>query len=43
MDLEHYKYVTVDDVVNLCQPGRWLAKVDLQLISLLCIHPDFQT
>ena len=30
MDLEHYKYVTVDDAVNLCQPGRWLAKVGLK-------------
>ena len=31
MDLEHYKYVTVDDAANLCQPGRWLANVDLKL------------
>ena len=30
MDLEHYKYVTVDDAANLCQPGCWLAKVDLK-------------
>jgi len=30
MDLEHYKYVTVDDTANLCQPGCWLAKVDLK-------------
>ena len=30
MDLEHYKYVTVDHTANLCQPSRWLAKVDLK-------------
>ena len=30
IDLEHYKYVTVDDAANLCQPGCWLAKVDLK-------------
>ena len=30
MDLEQYKYVTVDDAANLCQPGCWLAKVDLK-------------
>ena len=29
-DLDHYKYVTVDDAANLCQPGCWLAKVDLK-------------
>ena len=23
IDLEHYKYVTVDDAANLCQPGYW--------------------
>ena len=22
MDLKHYKYVSVDDAANLCQPGR---------------------
>ena len=30
IDLEHYKYVTVDDAANLCQPSCWLAKVDLK-------------
>ena len=30
IDLDHYKYVTVDDAANLCQPGCWLAKVDLK-------------
>ena len=41
MDLEHYKYVTVDDVVNLCQPGRWLAKVDLKhAYRSVGTHPD---
>ena len=30
MDLEHYKYVTVDDAAAQAQPGCWLAKVDLK-------------
>ena len=30
IDLEHYKYVTVDDAPNLCQTGCWLPKVDLK-------------
>ncbi|PFX19998.1 hypothetical protein AWC38_SpisGene15571 [Stylophora pistillata] len=30
IDLDHYKYVTVDDAANLCQPGCWLAKVDFK-------------
>lgn len=30
IDLDHYKYVTVDDAANLCQPDCWLAKVDLK-------------
>ena len=41
MDLEHYKYVTVDDAANLCQPGRWLAKVDLKhAYRSVGTHPD---
>ena len=41
MDLEHYKYVTVDDAVNLCQPGRWLAKVSLKhAYRSVGTHPD---
>ena len=41
MDLEHYKYVTVDDAVNLCQPGRWLAKVGLKhAYRSVGTHPD---
>ena len=41
MDLEHYKYVTVDDAANLCQPGCWLAKVDLKhAYRSVGIHPD---
>ena len=30
MALEQYKYVAIDDETNLCQPGCWLAKVDLK-------------
>ncbi|KAJ7394558.1 amiloride-sensitive sodium channel [Desmophyllum pertusum] len=30
MDLEHYKYVTVDDAATQASPGCWLAKVDLK-------------
>ena len=41
MDLEHYKYVTVDDAANLCQPGCWLAKVDLKhAYRSVGTHPD---
>ena len=41
MDLEHYKYVTVDDAANLCQPGCWLAKVDLtHAYRSVGTHPD---
>ena len=41
IDLEHYKYVTVDDAANLCQPGCWLAKVDLkQAYRSVGTHPD---
>ena len=41
MDLEHYKYVTVDDAANLCQPGCWLKKVDLKNVyRIVGKHPD---
>ena len=41
MDLEHYKYVTVDDAADLCQPGRWLAKVDFKHADRsVGTHPD---
>ena len=41
IDLEHYKYVTVDDAANLCQPGCWLAKVDLKnAYRSVGTHPD---
>ena len=41
MDSEHYKYVTVDDAANLCQPGRWLAKVYLKhAYRSVGTHPD---
>ena len=30
MDLEHYKYVTVDHAADQAQPGCWLEKVDLK-------------
>ena len=41
IDLEHYKYVSVDDAANLCQPGCWLAKVDLQnTYRSVGTHPD---
>ena len=41
IDLEHYKYVTVDDAANLCQPGCWLAKVDLKNVyRSVGRHPD---
>ena len=41
MDLEHYKYVTVDDAASLCQPGFWLAKVDLKhAYRSVGTHPD---
>ena len=41
MDLEHYKYVTVDDAANLCQSGCWLAKVDLKhAFRSVGTHPD---
>ena len=41
IDLEHYKYVTVDDAANLCQPGCWLAKVALKnAYRSVGTHPD---
>ena len=41
LDLEHYKYVTVDDAANLCQPGCWLEKVDLKnAYRNVGTHPD---
>ena len=41
IDLEHYKYVTVDNAANLCQPGCWLAKVDLKnAYRSVGTHPD---
>ena len=41
MDLEHYNYVTVDDAANFCQPGRWLAKVELKhACRSVGTHPD---
>ena len=41
IDLEHYKYVTVDDAANLYQPGCWLAKVDLKNdYRSVGTHPD---
>ena len=41
IDLEHYKYVTVYDAANLCQPGCWLAKVDLKnAYRSVGTHPD---
>ena len=34
-------YVTVDDAANLCQPGCWLAKVDLKhAYRSVGTHPD---
>ena len=34
-------YVTVDDATNLCQPGCWLAKVDLKhAYRSVGTHPD---
>ena len=41
IDLEHYKYVTVDDAANICQPGCWLAKLDLKNgYRTVGTHPD---
>ena len=41
IDFEHYKYVTVYDAANLCQPGCWLAKVDLKnAYRSVGTHPD---
>ena len=31
MDLDHYKYVTVDEAACQAKPGFWLAKIDLLL------------
>ena len=38
MDSKHYTFVTVDDAANLCQPGRWLAKVDSKTCRLKRWH-----
>ena len=41
MDLEHYKYVTVDHAADQAQPGCWLAKVDLKhAYRSVGTHPD---
>ena len=40
IDLEHYKYVTVDDAANLCQPGCWLAKRLKNAFRSVGTHPD---
>ena len=41
MDLEHYKFVIVDDAANLSQTGRWLAQVDLKHADRsIGTHPD---
>ena len=30
MDLDHYKYTTVDEAACKAKPGFWLAKIDLK-------------
>lgn len=30
MDLDHYKYITVDEAACQAKPGFWLVKVDLK-------------
>lgn len=34
MDLDHYKYVTVDEAACKAKPGFWLAKVDLKHVYM---------
>ena len=41
MDLEHYKYVTIDHAADQALPGWWLAKVDLKhAYRSVGTHPD---